>query len=128
MKTRSVLDALIEFAELENEKSQKVPEAYFRDNKREYFVTFCLERLMFECVGWDGMLWCAFTSECFPEDWEFIGWRYAFESFTTLTVRVLSGAQAQDLIDEFKSKTQELESQLREITNIIKKHEQKENE
>lgn len=126
MKTRSVLDALIEFAELENEKSKKVPEAYFRYNDREYFVTFCCKKLMFECYGWEGMLLCAFVFGHFPENWEFVGWRYAFDSFSTLTVRVLSGAQAQDLIDEFKSQTQELESQLREITNIIKKHEQKE--
>lgn len=122
MKTRRVLDALIEFSGMEN---RECPKATFRDSEREYYVTFSNDRLMFECYGWDGMLLCAFVSECFPKNWEFIEWRYVFDSFATLTVRVLSGAQAQDLIDKFKSQTHELESRLREITNIIKKHEQK---
>lgn len=128
MKTRSVLDALIEFAELEKEKCQNVPKAYFRDGEREYFVTFCRDRQMFECFGWDKLLRCTFVYGYFPEHWEFVSWRFAFNPLSHLRVRILSGPRAQDLSDAFESQTQELESQLREITNIIKKHEQKENE
>lgn len=126
MKTRSVLDALIEFSNLENGECPDKLRATFRDGEQEYYVTFCNERLMFECYGWEGMVWCTFVSECFPKDWKFVGWRFAFDSFTDLTDRVLSGASAQDLIDEFKSKMQKFEARLNKITDIIKKHEQKE--
>lgn len=126
MKTRSVLDALIEFSNLEKGECPDKLKATFRDGEREYYVTFCNERLMFECYGWEGMLLCAFVSTHFPEHWTFAGWRFAFDSFADLTDRVLLGARAQDLAAAFKSKTQELESRMSQITDIIKKHEQKE--
>jgi|GEM_PF-5568463 len=126
MKTRSVLDALIEFSNLEKGECPDKLRATFRDGEREYYVTFCNERLMFECYGWEGMLLCAFVSAHFPEHWTFAGWRFAFDSFADLTDRVLLGARAQDLTDAFKLKTEELEARLNKITDIIKKHEQKE--
>lgn len=125
MNTKSVLDALIEFSGLDKEKCPDELKATFQDGNREYYVTFSNDRLMFECYGWEGLLLCTFVYECFPKSWEFIGWRFAFDSFAELTERVLIGTLAQDLIDEFNFKTHELESRMREITNIIKKHEQK---
>lgn len=126
MKTQSVLDTLIEFSGLETGKCKDELKATFRDGDREYYVTFCNERLMFECFGWEGMLLCAFVSECFPKSWKFVGWRLAFDSFEDITEQLLSGARAQDLTDAFKSKSQKFEARLNRITNIIKKHEQKE--
>lgn len=122
-ETKNVLDTLIEFSDLENGGCPDKLKATFRDGEREYYVTFSNDRLMFECFGWEGMLLCAFVSECFPENWEFVGWRFAFDSFANLTERILSGARAKNLVDEFKSKTHELEARLNKITNIIGKHE-----
>lgn len=126
VKTRSVLNTLIEFSGLENGECPDKLKATFRDGEREYYVTFCNERLMFECYGWEGMLLCAFVSECFPKSWEFVGWRFAFGSFTSLIIQVLVGERSQDLTDAFRSEIQRLEAQLNKITNIIAKHEQKE--
>lgn len=123
VKTQSVLDTLIEFSKLENGECPDKLKATFRDGDREYYVTFCNERLMFECYGWEGMLLCAFVYEHFPKSWEFVGWRFAFDSFADLTDRVLCGARAQDLVDAFKSKTQKLEDRLNKFTNIIGNHE-----
>lgn len=128
MKTRSVLNTLIEYSGMENRKCREELKALFRDGEREYYVNFSNDRLMFECYGWDGLLLCAFVSKHFPESWEFVEWRFAFDSFAELTDRILSGASSQDLIAAFKSKTRELESRLGKITDIIEKHEQKENE
>ena len=123
VKTRSVLDTLIEFSNLENRKCGEELKATFRDGKREYYVTFSNDQLMFECYGWEGLLLCTFVSECFPESWEFIGWRFSFGYFGDLADQVLCGARAQDLVDAFKSKTQKLEDQLNKFTDIIGKHE-----
>lgn len=123
MKTKNILDTLIEFSDLENGECPDKLEAAFRGGEREYYVTFNNERLMFECFGWEGMLLCAFVSECFPENWKFIGWRFAFGSFTSLIIRVLVGERSQDLTDAFRSEIQELEARLNKITTIIGKHE-----
>ena len=124
MKTRSVLDTLIEFSNLDDGKCPEKLKATFREGEREYYVTFNNNQLMFECYGWEGMLLCTFVSECFPKSWEFVEWRFAFDLFANLTNQVLLGARAQDLVDAFNCKTQEFETRLNKIVDVIVKHEQ----